>query len=89
MARTHYKDIVRNGVVVPIGEFQLPEGTLVDIVVSEDAEWSMLSHQSFAEDWESEEDSIYDEWREHYGVSKESSAGRQIGRSGIGSNLRR
>ncbi len=70
MAGTHYKGIVRNGVVVPIGEFQLPEGTLVDIVVSEDAEWAMLSHKSFAEDWESEEDSIYDNWREHYGVSK-------------------
>jgi len=70
MADTRYKGIVRNGVVVPIGDLPLPEGTVVDIVISEDAEWAMLSHRSFAEDWESEEDSIYDNWREHYGVSK-------------------
>lgn len=69
MPNTRYKGIVRNGLIVPIGEFALPDGTIVDITVSEDAEWAMMSHQSFAEDWESEEDSIYDNWREHYGIS--------------------
>ncbi|MCS7265852.1 MAG: hypothetical protein NZ805_13585 [Armatimonadetes bacterium] len=69
MADTRYKGIVRNRLVVPIGEFSLPDGTIVDIVISEDTEWAMMSHQAFAEDWESDEDSVYDNWREHYGVS--------------------
>jgi predicted DNA-binding antitoxin AbrB/MazE fold protein len=63
------KGIVRNGVVVPMEEVALPEGAVVEIVVAEETEWSLLSHQAFAEDWEGEEDSIYDNWREHYGVS--------------------
>jgi len=64
-----FKGIVRNGVVAPMEEVALPEGAVVEIVVAEETEWSLLSHQAFAEDWESEEDSIYDNWREHYGVS--------------------
>jgi hypothetical protein len=28
----------------------------------------MLSHQAFAEDWNSEEDAIYDNWRDVYGL---------------------
>jgi predicted DNA-binding antitoxin AbrB/MazE fold protein len=63
------KGIVRNGVVVPMEEVALPEGAIVEIVVAEETEWSLLSHQAFAEDWESEEDSTYDNWKEHYGVS--------------------
>ena len=63
------KGIVRNGVVVPMEEVALPEGAIVEIVVAEETEWSLLSHQAFAEGWEGEEDSIYDNWREHYGVS--------------------
>jgi hypothetical protein len=50
-------------------EVALPEGAIVEIVVAEETEWSLLSHQAFAEDWESEEDSTYDNWKEHYGVS--------------------
>jgi len=64
------KGIVRNGVVVPVEEVTLPEGAIVEIVVAEETEWSLLSHQAFAEDWESEEDSVYDIWRERYGVSE-------------------
>jgi excisionase family DNA binding protein len=30
--------------------------------------WTALSEQSFAEDWDSEEDAVYDNWRELYGV---------------------
>lgn len=34
----------------------------------EDMAWTALSEQSFAEDWDSEEDAVYDNWRELYGV---------------------
>lgn len=30
--------------------------------------WAVLSEASFAEDWDSEEDSVYDNWEEIYGV---------------------
>ncbi|MFA0747762.1 antitoxin AF2212-like protein, partial [Fervidibacter sp.] len=42
------KGIVRNGVVVPMEEVALPEGAIVEIVVAEETEWSLLSHQAFA-----------------------------------------
>lgn len=35
---------------------------------NDDMAWTALSEQSFAEDWESEEDAVYDNWRELYGV---------------------
>jgi len=35
---------------------------------TEDSAWAMLSHQAFAEDWNSEEDAIYDHWRDIYGL---------------------
>lgn len=31
-------------------------------------EWPALSESSFAQDWENEEDAIYDNWKEHYHV---------------------
>ncbi len=34
----------------------------------EDMAWTALSEQSFAEDWDSEEDAVYDNWRELYGI---------------------
>ncbi len=34
-----------------------------------DKEWSGLAITSFAEDWENEEDAIYDNWKERYHVS--------------------
>lgn len=34
----------------------------------EDMAWTALSEQTFAEDWDSEEDTVYDNWRELYGV---------------------
>ena len=70
MSEVRFKGIVRGGVIVPVEEVLLPEGAVVDIVVTEEEAWSLLSHEAFAEDWESEEDSIYDNWREHYGVSE-------------------
>jgi excisionase family DNA binding protein len=33
-----------------------------------DMAWTALSERSFAEDWNSEEDAVYDNWRELYGV---------------------
>jgi len=65
-----FKGVVRNGVIVPIEKVSLPEGAVVDVVIAEEDSWSLLSHQAFAEDWESEEDSVYDIWRERYGVSE-------------------
>ncbi|MCS3920622.1 hypothetical protein Q2T83_00865 [Fervidibacter sacchari] len=71
MSEVRFKGIVRGGVIVPVEEVLLPEGAVVDIVVTEEEEaWSLLSHEAFAEDWESEEDSIYDNWREHCSVSE-------------------
>ena len=35
-----------------------------------DKEWSQLAMTSFAEDWENDKDSIYDNWRDHYHVSE-------------------
>ena len=32
--------------------------------------WTGLSEASFAVDWDSDEDGIYDNWRKAYGVSK-------------------
>ena len=34
----------------------------------DDMAWTALSEQSFAQDWDSEEDAVYDNWRELYGV---------------------
>ena len=70
MAKVRFKGVVRNGAIVPIEDVSLPEGTVVDVVIAEEDSWSLLSHKAFAEGWESEEDSIYDNWREHYGVSE-------------------
>ncbi len=69
MAEIRYKGVVRNGVIVPIGEFPLPDGTVVDITVAEDEAWAMMSHPAFAEDRESEDDSVYDNWRRLFGTS--------------------
>lgn len=40
----------------------------VESPTSDDSAWAMLSHQAFAEDWNSEEDAIYDNWRDIYGL---------------------
>ncbi|HFD39224.1 MAG TPA: hypothetical protein ENJ31_05170 [Anaerolineae bacterium] len=34
-----------------------------------DAAWSALGLESFQRDWDNDEDAIYDNWREYYGVS--------------------
>lgn len=30
--------------------------------------WAAVAEQSFANDWDNEDDAIYDNWREHYHV---------------------
>jgi len=30
--------------------------------------WTLLSEESFARDWSNDDDAIYDDWRELYGV---------------------
>ena len=30
--------------------------------------WALVAAQSFATDWDNEDDAIYDRWREHYHV---------------------
>lgn len=32
--------------------------------------WTELAIDSFAKDWENEQDAEYDRWREHYGISE-------------------
>ncbi|MCB0078967.1 MAG: hypothetical protein KDD73_16265 [Anaerolineales bacterium] len=45
---------------------------LLDSVLSaemeEDANWQTLGLSAFAEDWDNEEDAIYDDWRAQYGL---------------------
>ena len=35
---------------------------------AESLAWTQLSQDAFAEDWDSEEDAIYDDWEKHYGL---------------------
>lgn len=37
-------------------------------LASESLAWTLLSQDAFAEDWNSEEDAIYDDWEQHYGL---------------------
>jgi hypothetical protein len=36
--------------------------------IDEEADWQQLSLSTFEEDWDNEEDAIYDNWRIHDGV---------------------
>ncbi len=60
---------------MPIGEFSLPDGTVVDITVAEEEAWAMMSHPALAEDWESEEDCVCDNWRKLCGTPVSKSVG--------------
>ena len=48
--------------------------SILESLLSDDAlegiEWRHLGLRSFQQDWDNEEDAIYDDWREHYGVSE-------------------
>lgn len=37
--------------------------------IDEEADWQQLGLAAFEKDWDNEEDAIYDNWRERYGVS--------------------
>ena len=34
----------------------------------QERDWAAVAEQSFAKDWDNEDDAIYDNWREHYHV---------------------
>ena len=46
--------------------------TLLDSILldeaQDDSDWMAMSLATFQEDWDNEDDAIYDNWREHYGV---------------------
>ena len=48
--------------------------SLLDSLLADDAleniEWMRLGLRSFQQDWDNEEDAIYDDWRKHYDVSE-------------------
>jgi hypothetical protein len=37
---------------------------------AEEQEWSAVAVTSFAKDWDNEQDTIYDDWKERYHVSE-------------------
>ena len=69
-----YRGHVRNGVVVLDGPVRLPEGVAVRVELADgneeakERDWGHVPTASFAEDWENDQDAIYDHWRERYGV---------------------
>jgi len=69
-----YRGRVRNGVVVLDGAVRLPEGAVVRVELAEgddeakEREWGHIPAASFAEDWDNDQDAVYDDWRERYGV---------------------
>ena len=69
-----YPGHVRNGVVVLDGPVRLPEGAAVRVELAgsdaetKEREWGHIPAASFAEDWDNDQDAVYDRWREHYGV---------------------
>ncbi|MFQ5614755.1 MAG: hypothetical protein ACE5H9_21755 [Anaerolineae bacterium] len=36
--------------------------------VDESLAWTLLSQDAFAEDWDGEEDTVYDDWEKRYGL---------------------
>ena len=68
-----YRGHVRDGVVVLDEPTRLPEGAAVRVELAEDdevpeGEWASVPAASFAEDWDNDQDAVYDHWRERYGV---------------------
>ena len=48
--------------------------TLLDSILSDEAleeiDWNELGLAFFQRDWDNDDDAIYDNWREHYGVTE-------------------
>jgi len=48
--------------------------TLLDSILSdetlEEMDWMALGLAEFQKDWDNEDDAIYDNWKEHYGVEE-------------------
>lgn len=51
--------------------FAASSKNLVTTIIEEDISityWTLLSEESFSRNWDNEDDAIYDNWREIYGV---------------------
>lgn len=44
--------------------------SLVEHGEQDEADWLALGLATFQQDWDNPDDAIYDDWREHYGVSE-------------------
>ncbi len=48
--------------------------SLLDSLLSDNAleekEWMNLGLRAFQQEWDNEEDAVYNDWRKHYGVSE-------------------
>lgn len=61
------------GIFQVFGNISLVEGEEVILTINtlpkdKDETWSELANSSFTKDWDNKEDSIYDDWKEHYNV---------------------
>jgi hypothetical protein len=68
-----YPGHVRNGVVVFDEPVALPEGAAARVEIADtntggERDWPHGPAASFADDWDNDEDAVYDAWRERYGV---------------------
>ena len=69
-----YRGHVRNGVGGLDEPVKLPEGAAVRVELAgsdeeaRERDWSRVPAASFAEDWDNDQDAVYDQWRERYGV---------------------
>ncbi|MBM4047749.1 MAG: hypothetical protein FJ279_21810 [Planctomycetes bacterium] len=75
-----YKGQVKGHMVELPAEAEVPDGAEVIVVLAdekeklEDLAWAALAAETWAEDWSSAEDQVYDNWRQRYGVSKKKPA---------------
>ena len=78
-----YPGHVRNGVVVLDEPVRLPDGTAVRVELAEgedvakELDWACIPTASFTEDWDNDQDAVYDDWRERYGVRERCPATRR------------
>jgi hypothetical protein len=57
------------------GPIDLPDGTSVEITLqtipeSSDDDWKEMGMSRLEEEWDNDQDAIYDDWRRLYGVPK-------------------
>ena len=42
--------------------------SILHVDTDDDVAWGQLSLSAFEQDWDNDDDAIYDDWRKHYGV---------------------